>query len=327
MGIDIGGTKCAVVVGNEHARIIDEVRFPTDAQRGPDRIIDEVIEAASRLIEKSAEGGTVVRAVGISCGGPLDSRRGMILSPPNLPGWDEVPLVETVQRRLSLPANLLNDADACAVAEHRFGAGRGCTNMIFLTFGTGLGAGLILGGRLYRGSSDTAGEVGHIRLSEQGPVGYGKSGSFEGYCSGGGIARIAQDLARKRLTEGQTVGFCSTEAEISSITAKSVAEAAEAGDSDAQRIYRRTGEWLGRGLAVLVDILNPERIILGGVYGHSRKLMESYAVEAMKREALDRSVDACTILPAGLGDRIGDVAALCAAVEEDRERADQSVTC
>lgn len=139
-----------------------------------------------------------IAGIGISCGGPLDSRRGVILSPPNLPGWDEVPVKAYFERETGAPAMLRNDADACAVAEWRYGAGRGCRNMVFLTFGTGFGAGLILNGALYSGSCDMAGEIGHIRAPGDPayrPVGYGKSGSFEGYCSGGGIAELGRAIA------------------------------------------------------------------------------------------------------------------------------------
>src|SRR5690606_15592063 len=138
-------------------------------------------------------------AIGISCGGPLDSRRGVILSPPNLPGWDRIPVVEVFQQAFKVPVALQNDANAGALAEWLWGAGRGSHNMIFLTFGTGMGAGLILNGQLYSGTNDLAGEVGHIRLAPDGPVGYGKAGSFEGFCSGGGIKQLATDRAKMAL--------------------------------------------------------------------------------------------------------------------------------
>ena len=143
IGIDIGGTKCAVVLGNERGEIVRKLRFPT---QGRDETLKRIFESADELRADRAA------AIGVSCGGPLDSRKGVILGPPNLPGWDEVPIAAMLKERFQVPANLRNDADACAVAEWRFGAGRGCKNMVFLTFGTGLGAGLILNGRLYEGT-------------------------------------------------------------------------------------------------------------------------------------------------------------------------------
>ena len=171
IGIDIGGTKCAVVLGDEK-QIIKKIKFDTkDCQR----TVEEIMSA----VEAIGEGD----AIGISCGGPLDSGRGVIMSPPNLPDWNDVRIVDMLTGRFGIPAYLCNDANACALAEWKYGAGRGTQNMVFLTFGTGLGAGLILNGRLYEGACGMAGEVGHVRLSEHGPVGYGKAGSFEGFCS------------------------------------------------------------------------------------------------------------------------------------------------
>ena len=168
IGIDIGGTKCAVVKGDLNG-ITDKISFATEGCEGT---LARIFDAVESLLPATA--------IGISCGGPLDDRRGVILSPPNLPGWDEVYITDMLRDRFSIPAYLCNDANACALAEWKFGAGRGSRNMIFLTFGTGLGAGLILDGRLYSGTSGMAGEVGHVRLDDDGPVGFGKRGSFEG---------------------------------------------------------------------------------------------------------------------------------------------------
>ena len=178
LGFDIGGTKCAVILaqaeGNQ-IRIIKRVAFPTPAEA---KAAVLKFEATARTL--LADHGWEPEAIGISCGGPLDSRRGVVLGPPNLPGWDNVPISKQFSTAFGVPAYLQNDANACAVAEWRWGAGRGVNSMVFLTFGTGMGAGLILNGRLYSGVSDQAGEVGHIRLAENGPTGHGKQGSFEG---------------------------------------------------------------------------------------------------------------------------------------------------
>lgn len=163
-----------------------------------------------------------------------------------------------------------NDANACAVAEWKFGAGRGYSNIIFLTFGTGMGAGLILNGNLYSGITDLAGEVGHLRLSGTGPVGFGKAGSFEGFCSGGGIAQLAQSKVLEKLQMGEKISFCKGISELHLLTAKSVAEAAYRGDPLAMDIYKTCGFYLGKGLSLLIDVLNPELIILGSIYaGHN----------------------------------------------------------
>ena len=177
IGLDIGGTKCAVVLANTDGKkitILKKKRFATDNRQPAMEIIDQFCSIIDQFTKK-----TSVEAIGISCGGPLDSRTGVIKRPPNLPMWDDIHICDILSRKYGVPARLQNDANACALAEWMYGAGRGPRNMAFLTFGTGLGAGLILDGRLYCGTNDNGGEFGHIRLSENGPVGYGKVGSFE----------------------------------------------------------------------------------------------------------------------------------------------------
>lgn len=302
-GIDIGGTKCAVLTGDGE-NIIERISFPTTN-------VTDTLSAIYAAVEKVGCGD----AIGVSCGGPLDSERGVILSPPNLPGWDNIAIVRELTQRFSVPAGLENDANACALAEWRFGAGRGSKNMIFLTFGTGMGAGLILDGRLYRGTSGMAGEIGHVRMERFGPCGYGKAGSFEGFCSGGGIRQIGQTVAREKLQTGQTVGFCQSADDLDRITAKSIAEAAAGGDADAIRVYEICGEKLGQGLSVLIDVLNPEKIVIGSIYERSGALLKTSMEAAIEREALAAARSVCRIVPAELGDSVGDFAAIVVAAD------------
>nr|WP_231571116.1 ROK family protein [Paenibacillus sp. VKM B-2647] len=177
-----------------------------------------------------------------------------------------------------------------------------------------MGAGLILGGRLYAGANDMAGEVGHIRLAEDGPLGYGKAGSFEGFCSGGGIARLARALAAERLAAGDPPGFCRTAAGLDAVSAQTVGEAARAGDPLAIDIYAAVGRRLGQALAILVDTLNPQRIVIGSIFGRQRELLEPFALEVLRREALSVALGACEIVPAGLGEQVGDYAGLSVAL-------------
>ena len=313
IGIAVGGTKCAVSLGNENAEVLKTVRFPT---KGPEETVARILDEAEALVRGSDE---PVRTAGISCGSPLDPKRGIIQSPPNLPGWDNIEIVRMTEERLGIPAVLCNDANACALAEWKFGAGRGCENMVFLTFGTGMGAGLILDGRLYNGANGNAGEVGHMRLERFGPIGYGKQGSFEGFASGGGIAQIARTAAVEKLQRGGSVGYCRSWEELDSVNAKTVAQAAEAGDETAVRVYRQVGEMLGRGLSVLVDIINPERIVIGSIFQRSAELLREPMERVMRQECLPFSLDACEIVPAELGDDIGNRAALSLAISIDRE--------
>jgi len=311
-GLDIGGTKCAVVLGVEDEKgikVVAKQSFPTPGT--PDSALLTMMDELEKLLQEQNE--MELKAIGISCGGPLDSKKGLILSPPNLPNWDRVDVVSLLKERFQVPVSLQNDANACALAEWKWGAGKGTNNMIFLTFGTGMGAGFILDGRLYTGTNDFAGEVGHIRLEDDGPIGFGKAGSFEGFCSGGGIARLAQMKAKEWLNQGRVTSVCSNQDEIAAITAKTVGEAAQAGDLFATEIYRIVGQKLGRGLALLVDMLNPERIIIGSIYLRQEALLKPIVMEELQKEALSYSLDVCTVVPSGLGESVGDLAALSVA--------------
>jgi len=297
IGLDIGGTKCAVVRAAQHGAPQVVKRFPTAGVRDT---LDELYAA----VQDIGPGDHPV--FGISCGGPLDSDEGVILSPPNLPGWDRVPIVRELTARFGGEAYLMNDANAGALAEWKFGAARGCRNVVFLTFGTGMGAGIILDDRLYEGTSGQAGEVGHVRLAEDGPVGYGKAGSFEGFCSGGGIARLAEARAReldRRLFSGDS----------DETTARDVAEAAEEGDPEALKLFAITGRYLGLGLSLLIDILNPQVIVLGSIYVRCQRFLEPTMREVLEQEALPQSLKDCRIVPAALGEEIGNYAAIAVA--------------
>ena len=315
LGFDIGGTKCAVVLGEktnaDNIRVIDKIVLPTDKAVG--EMIASLFVTAEKLMELNNVAKDGLEGIGISCGGPLNSGAGIILSPPNLPGWDNIHIVDLTEKRFGVKAVLQNDANACAVAEWKVGAGKGCRNLVFLTFGTGMGAGLILNGSLYSGPADSAGEVGHIRLADTGPVGFGKSGSFEGFCSGGGIAQLAQIKAKEVLLRGGKISFCSSTEQLPFITAKSVAEAAYNGDPEATDIYRTCGSYLGKGLSILIDVLNPEMIILGGIYCRAQSLIEPAMRAVIEREVLPGAYKVCRIMPALLGESIGDIAALALA--------------
>ena len=321
IGFDIGGTKCATILGETDAsgqvNIVEKIVFQT--KKGPEASLTAIYSSTEELLHKNGLQPSQIAGIGISCGGPLDSRNGIILSPPNLPGWDNVPIVEMTEKRLGIKAFVQNDANACAMAEWKYGAGKGYDNVVFFTFGTGMGAGLILDGRLYSGTCDLAGEVGHLRLSGHGPVGFGKEGSFEGWCSGGGIAQVGQTMARQRIQMGAKTAYCSSLDELPAVTAKSIAEAAYAGDETAREVYRMVARYLGRGLALIIDVLNPEVIILGSIFGRSRDLIEPYMLEVVHREAIGFSAAKCRIVPAGLGEHIGDMAALVLAVEASKK--------
>ncbi len=299
IGLDLGGTKCAVshlVNGS----VVETLRLPT----GP---FEPTFEALARGIEALRDDRPVV--IGVSCGGPLDAQRGIILSPPNLAAsWHGVPIVAKLVDRFGGTACLMNDANACALAEWRFGAGQGTRHMVFLTSGTGMGSGLILNGELYEGASGDAGEIGHVRLDADGPLGFGKRGSVEGFTSGGGIARLAEMRLAQR--QGSKPTWC----EGGPLTAKHVFDAARAGDRFALEIIHEVGARFGASLALVIDLFNPERIVLGGFFPLGRDLLEPSMLPVIEREALPSARAACRILPAELGETIGSHGAVAAAL-------------
>jgi len=295
IGVDIGGTKTAVSLWTFDGSLKKKDKFATEGSA--ETVIARITTTIERLIGDAEIGRNQVLAIGISCGGPLDSDQGLILSPPNLPGWDNIPVVRILEENTGIRCFLENDANACALAEWYWGAGYGYRNMIFLTFGTGLGAGLILNNQLYRGTCDLAGEIGHIRLADDGPSGYGKNGSWEGFCSGGGISRMYASISGREES------------------GKYVCDAAASGDPVAKGVIDRSATYLGRGIALLIDILNPECIVIGSIFARNENLFRTMMESVIAREALNDARKKCVIVPAQLGELLGDRAALGVAID------------
>ena len=314
IGIDIGGTKCAVTLARVDGGIhfVDKIRFPSLAEEGAEKMIERIICAVRSILSAHALSSLDIKAIGVSCGGPLDSKNGVVQSPPNLPGWDNIPLTQILSDAFHIPAYLQNDANACALVEWKLGAGRGCENMIFLTMGTGMGAGIISNGKLLTGACDLAGEVGHIRLTTDGPEGYGKKGSFEGWCSGGGIERYSKSCTEKAVESGTVPAWVKDG--ISETDAKILNDYAENGDKDARRIFTEVGQMLGRALSTLTDILNPERIVIGSVFQRAEKWIRPGMEETFAKETLPLSRAAASVLPAETRESLGDYAAVMTAL-------------
>lgn len=309
LGLDIGGTKCAVIAGEYEEgklHVVKKESFQTCMYREPEQALEKM---AALLQEITGADVFSYDGMGISCGGPLNSRTGCILSPPNLPGWEHVEIVSFFKKRFRIPVYLQNDANAGALAEWKFGAGKDCTDMVFLTCGTGLGAGLILNDRLYAGRNDMAGEIGHIRLSEFGPAGYGKCGAFEGFGSGGGIAHLAELKIMEYRQMGRWHPLMEQE-----ITAKEVFGLDAKGDKLCREIVDVAGEYMGRGMAVLIDVLNPQAIIGGSIFARNYERLMPLIRQVIERECLPEAAQNCKILPAALAENIGDMAALTTAL-------------
>ena len=299
IGIDIGGTKTAVSLGDSEGNLLGKRKFPTVPS--VEVMIERIFEEVEELVFQSSPISSI-QTIGISCGGPLDTKRGIIQSPPNLPGWDNIPIVDIISQHFGIPTYLENDANACALAEWYWGNGKGFDSVIFLTFGTGLGAGLILNGSLYRGNDGLAGEVGHWRMADTGPYCYYKHGSWESFVSGAGISGLYKIATGNKLS------------------AYEICELAKVGDATAMRVIEQSAKMLGSGLALLVDLLNPQRIIIGSIYSRNEELFRPIMDRVLAEEALSVSYASCEVVPSLLGEQLGDMAALGIARDHSMEK-------
>jgi glucokinase len=304
LGFDIGGTKTAVIEGSATARILQRVEMPTRADEPFDATFPAVEERARELITAARAAGRSIAAISVSVGGPLRIEEGFLINPPHLPGWHHLPLRKHLQLSFpDLPVFVEHDGNAGALAEFHFGVGktrRDLRHLIFLTFGTGIGAGFILNGQLLRGATDTAGEIGHWRLAEDGPLGFGKRGSWESFASGAGLVELAAQMFPSRWH--------------ANTPRRELVEAMLADDIDALRVATEAGKWMGRGLALLIDALNPEIIVFGSLGVALGERIFGSARRVIAEEALPQAAAACELVPSVLGKGIGDVAALMAAL-------------
>jgi len=289
-GIDIGGTKIALGLAGLDAQLLSLSRLPTQIELGPDRIMQAALD---QLEQMTQEIDAQIAAIGVCCGGPLDRRKGLILSPPNLPGWDEFPIMNVVNERFGVPALLDNDANAAALGELHYGAGRGLQDLMYMTISTGIGGGLIVRGEVVHGVADAAGEVGHMTVQPDGPLcGCGSRGCLEVLCSGTAIAR----RARERLSSGNVHSSMNGK----NITAKVVAEAARDGDILAREVWDETVYYLAIGIGAVISILAPEVVILGGGVSLAGDQLLKPLTEQVKSRSKLLPADKINILQAAL---------------------------
>lgn len=308
IGIDIGGTKTSVIISDYELNILHKEKFETLSSSNT---LNKILEIITEYKLKYGE----ISNIGISCGGPLSSSKGIIICPPNLPDWRNIEIVKYFSDNLNIPTKLENDANACAMAEYLWGAGKNTNNMAFLTFGTGLGAGLILNNKLYRGSSDMAGEIGHIRLNETGPIGYNKAGSFEGFCSGGGIAELCKIRMHEKSEDKSVKEFIELIKD-KTFCAKTIADAVQSNNQFAISIFKESAIYLGKGLSILIDILNLDKIIIGGIYARMESFFKNIVLSVIKEEALKYSADFCSIEDSFFKEEIGDYSTLAVAMNK-----------
>ncbi|HZS60776.1 MAG TPA: ROK family protein [Gemmatimonadaceae bacterium] len=305
IGIDVGGTKTAVVEGTTGGEILHRSVLPTNGARPFAETFSTLAERVEGTIEAARTAGRRPVAIGVAVAGPIDAAAGHLLDPPNLPGWHDVYIGRALEQRFpSLPTFVEHDAKAGALAEFRFGVGAarpGLRDMVFMTFGTGNGAGIIVDGRLVRGANEMAGEVWAMPVAPDDDMRLQTTeDGWESVSSGRGLLSIARRLYPNRWTAESRI--------------KDVVEAALAGDQAAMDVVDESGQWLGAGLAVLVSVLNPQLIVIGSLACVLGERLLAPAREMLSRHALPRAVAACDIVPGALGTRLGDVQSLMPAI-------------
>lgn len=306
LALDIGGTKLAAGLVDVTGRVRSFLVAPTPVAAGPGPVLDLLFSLGRKAVVEAGADLSDVSSVGIACGGPLDADRGVLLSPPHLPGWQDVPVTALAARAFGRPAALDNDGTAAAEAEHRFGAGMGTSQMVYLTLSTGVGGGAIVNGRVYRGATGNGAELGHVVVDWQGRTcrGCGGRGCLEAYVSGTSIA----ERARESLDAASTLSA------VDPLTAADVAAHAVAGDPFAVRVWRETIEALGCGLTSIVNVLEPELIVLGGGVTRAGDALIAPARAAVRAAAMTPGGRSVRVERAALGDQVGVVGAAAVAL-------------
>lgn len=312
LGLDIGGTKLAAGVVDRAGRARSFLVRPTGNARGPDAVLADLITLGRRAVDDSRVAWGSIGAIGIGCGGPLDTERGVLIAPPHLTGWRDVPVTSIAERELGRPAYVENDATAAAAGEHRCGAGTGASNMVYLTLSTGVGGGVVIDGRLYRGARGNGGELGHVTIDWNGRLcrSCGRRGCLEAYVSGTSIA----ERAAETLPAGSVL------ARLDRFTAADVAAAARAGDEHAARVWTETTDALGCGLTSIVNLFEPELVVLGGGVTRAGEQLLGPVRSQVARQAMIPAGRA-RIVTAGLGDQVGVVGAASFVYERLGQRA------
>lgn len=317
LGVDIGGTKVSVTLGDSEGRILAKELLPTETGKNAPKGIDRLVLSLKHL-KLHAGKNKKIRGIGVGIPGPMDPRKGIVERSPHLAGWQNFPLKSFLQEKLKLPVFITNDANAAAVGEKVFGEGRLAKNFVYVTVSTGIGGGIILNGELFLGASFGAGEIGHTVIVPGGEkCGCGHRWCLEAYASGTAIAKfVTREIRHGRKSKIRPLTFNPLplrgrgEGEGGKMTAEKVAFAAERRDSLALEAFRRAGHFLGMGLANLINLLNPEMLILGGSVMKSSRFLWPSMIRSTRTHAWPSLYSACRIVKTRLGDRVGDLGAL-----------------
>ena len=312
--MDLGGTKILSVVAGSGGKMLSRDYTSTPAGKGPEAVIQAILKSAVRTLKNAGLSKDEIKAIGIAVAGISNPETGILYTSPNLPGWKDVPVRDMIQRELGIKTFLTNDARAAALGEFCFGAGKGARNLIYITLSTGIGGGIIIDGKLYEGAGGAAGEIGHMTIDVNGPqCNCGNTGCWETLASGTALAREA----KRRIEQGASTAILShSKGKIGLVTAQSVHAAALEGDKLARELIRQTGCYVGVGLANLINIFNPELIIIGGGLSHVGDMLMEPAKEVAKERAFKASYEAVRLVFARLGDDAGALGAVAFAHQQ-----------
>lgn len=313
LGLDIGGTKLAAGVVGADGTVHSFLVTPTLVQEGVQAVLARLFDLGHKAMDESGVAPERIAAVGIGCGGPLDPEAGVLLCPPHLPGWVDVPITRLTQDRYGLPVVLDNDATAAAAGEHRFGAGRGTRHMIYLTVSTGVGGGVVVDGRTYRGAAGNGGELGHVTVDRHGRHcrGCGRTGCLEAYVSGTSIA----ERAREAVAEAEAAGVPTALSACSPLTAADVSREAAAGDVVATQVWVATTQVLACGVTSLVNVFEPELVVLGGGVTRAGEQLLAPVRRIVAERAMGPAARAVRVVASGSADRVGVLGAAAVAFE------------
>ncbi len=305
IGIDVGGTNVKIALVSDDGKIIYSNSIPTRAEMGYEYTINSMKEAIKDLLKETKLQASDIEGMGFGFPGQIDCQNGIVRLAPNIPGWVNVPIAKIMEEEFSIPTRVDNDVRTAALGELNYGAGVGCQNLVCITVGTGIGSGLVINGKLVRGASNAAGELGHIKLNmEGGPLcGCGDRGCLEAYASGPSIVAMAEDYIRG----GKSTKY--RELANPEITPYIVAVAAKEGDPVAKQIFRIMGEYIGIGLTSVINLLNPEKVIIGGGVAAAGDILFDPIKETIAKRAMTIQKEAVEIVPAQLGNTAGVIGA------------------
>ncbi|MFC1913991.1 ROK family protein [Chloroflexota bacterium] len=317
LGIDLGGTKILTVVTSPNGKILSRDHSITPASEGQEAVVKSIVESAGRSLGQAGITAAALSVIGIGAPGLSDPDTGVVFTSPNLPGWHNFPLRDVIEKELGRKAFLINDADAAAIGELQFGAGRGARNFIYVTVSTGIGGGIINDGRIYTGANGMAGELGHMVIDDEGPpCNCGNRGCWETLSSGTALAREA----KRRIQEGVKTSILELAGgDVAKVNAEAIHQAAQAGDNLANELIVRTAYYLGVGLANLVNIFNPEVIVIGGGLSNIGDMLLKPAFEEAGRRAFPQTYQSVRFARAELGRNSGVLGAAVYALEKMQE--------